>query len=268
MRKFVLLFPAATVAALCACINSTLPPNPFLTLTEDVLGVSISNGGGGTGGGGTGGGGSTTTRFRSDQVVTLANNDTQADLNVSFAAWVGVNSLRSAEQQDLLLSNGYVQLTREARIGVLSLPAGTFVFNGPGLAGATRFKIAPGEERSITLITPDQVLLYSAPPVSCEDVAFYFTINDELVRSPDEPSDPDGSLFDGATRDAGIKTLAQIDAYDCDPLAPGLFLKTGGGQKQANEFFEGEAIRCDFQLELADPRDPAGIVTVGTATGA
>lgn len=241
---------AAGGLGLIAACTPTSVPNPYLTLTENVLGVSVggnTNTNSGDGGIGVDAG----VRFRANQTITLTNTEDPfagftpgPDLNVSFAAWINVSSLRSAEQQDLLLSNNYVQLTREVRIGIITLPPGTFVYNGTGVAGATHFKIPPGGTESLSIITPDRILLYSAPPVSCEDPAFYFTTNDEIVRAPDN------GLREGAVRSNGVKTLAQIDAYQCDPLNPGLFLRSGGGALADNEYREGDTINVGFVLNV------------------
>src|SRR5262245_15956230 len=75
-------------------------------------------------------------QFRRSMTVTIANNDPDVELNIGMAAWVNTGSIRSANQQDALIDAGFVQLTREARIGdVFTLPPGTFVFNGAGNAG-------------------------------------------------------------------------------------------------------------------------------------
>jgi hypothetical protein len=258
---------AGGLGLLAACTPAPVP-NPYLTLTENVLGVTVgnnSNTNSGTGGGGVDAG----VRFRANQTITLINAEDPfpgftpgPDLNVSMVAWINVSSLRSAEQQDLLLSNNYVQLPREVRIGIITLPPGTFVYNGSGVAGATHFKIPPGGTESLSIVTPDRILLFSAPPVSCEDPAFYFTTNDEIVRSPQN------GIREGAVRSHGVKTLAQIDAYQCDPLNPGLFLRTGGGSLAPNEYREGDAISVSFLLNVplvAGDFPPAANVTIGGA---
>ena len=50
-------------------------------------------------------------------IVTLANNHPTAELNTSFAAWVNPNSIRSGQQQDELIANGFVQLNATVRLG-------------------------------------------------------------------------------------------------------------------------------------------------------
>ena len=244
------------------CIGNVIQPNPFLSLTEDILGVAQSTDTDTGGGGGTGA--ALTAQFRRTQTITLANQDDEADLNVSFAAWITVGSLRTAEQLDQLIANGYVQLSREVTLGTITLPPGTLVFGGPGVGGATPVVVSPGTTRTFSLISPDRVLLFSSPPVSCDTVAFFFSINGELVRTPDVPADTAGGLFEGATGSGPRKTLAQFNVYQCDPLSPGLFLKTGGGLKRGNEYFEGEAVRVDFLLDLPNVETSAAVVTIGS----
>lgn len=254
------LLAALSIAVLpggCGPVDST---NPFLTLTESVT-ADGSNVNDNTGTGG-GGGGVTVAVFRRDLAITFSNNNTDADADVSFVAWVASGSIRSAEQQDALLADGYVQLTREVRLGsVFTLPPGTFVYNGPGLAGATRVHLraagagangaADPTTQTFTIITPDVVLAFSQPPVSCDSVAFTYSrdgsvITDDFVEGGVGP-------FAGSNTTGGYKTFSQVDAYQCDPLRPGMFLKLGGGARQSNEFFEGQSIRFDFnQMPDAD----------------
>lgn len=205
--------------------------------------------------------------FRRSMTLTLANNHSTADANVSFAAWVNVSSIRSAEQQDALFNSGYVQLTREARIGdVYRLPVGTFVYNGPGNAGTTPLVIPPARSastqdptdetgggtttttptiRTFQFVTPDVVLVYSQPPVSCDTVAFYFTREGQVISE----ANADGretAVFFGATGLGGYKTLVQVEGYQCNPFRPGFHLKIGGGARTADEFIEGQDVRVDF----------------------
>lgn len=241
------IYGVAGLAALAAagCLQTGAERNPFLTLTE-TLGIStVTDPDEDTGGGGTPIGAEE--RFRRPMSVTFANNAAAGELNVSFVAWVETGSIRSAEQQDALLRGGYVQLTREVRIGsVFSLPPGTFVFNGAGAAGATAVRVpaagAAAATREFSLITPDVLLAFSQPPTSCDSVAFFFTVNGEPLSS----TDVNQGLFGGATGVGGLKTLAQVDAYQCEPLRPGLFIKLGGGAKRPNEYFEGASVRFDF----------------------
>lgn len=271
MRRVLQLIGLACTAAIAGCAT-TPGANPFLAAAE-FFGITASGNdgsGGGGGGGGGGSGGSGTARFRDTITLTLVNNAAEADLNVSFAAWVTSGSIRSADQQDALIAGGYVLLTREVQIGtVFTLAPGTFVFNGPGLAGATPLVIgaagvdAMGDPlpstRAVTLITPDVLLVYSEPPRSCESVAFSYTVDGFPLEI--EPVEGGlGEIFQGATGSGPRKTLAQIDAYQCQPLRPGLFLRTSGGARQSNEFIEGEDITIDFFLQ-ADANGRAATVS-------
>lgn len=242
-----LLFCSTVVAAMLTLVAGCVPGsvnerNAFLTLTE-TFGVPSSDDDQDRG---AAGGVSARTEFRRQMDLTFVNNHPEAALNVSVAAWVKISSIRSADQQDALLTNGYVQLTRQVDLGtVFTLPPGTFVFNGPGAAGATPIRLnraannAPTSE-TITLTTPDVVLVYSQPPISCDSVAFFYTIDDEVVFEDD--GNPSRRVF----AETGLKTLVQIDVYQCEPLKPGLFLKTGGGTRAPNEFFEGESATFNF----------------------
>jgi hypothetical protein len=268
MRSVLSLIAVVVAVALAGCLQTVSDErNAFLAFTE-TFGSSLTGDQPGGGGGG-GGGGGATDQFRAVLTLTLVNNNPVADLNVGFAAWVEASSIRTAEQQDALISSGYVQLTREERIGsVFILAPGTFVFNGPGKAGTTPLLIRPGQSSVTSMITPDVVLIYQAPPVSCETPAFSFT---EQGFPPDAttagalapgvaggPIDADSSSLDFF----GVKTLAQIDAYQCSPFRPGLFLKLSGGGRAANEFFEGEALQFDF-VRAPDAEGNAAFVTVG-----
>jgi hypothetical protein len=181
--------------------------------------------------------------FRRPITLSFTNNHDSANVETSFAAWVNVSSIRSAEQQDALLRGGYVQLSREIQLGsVFTLVPGTFVYNGAGFAGATPVTLAcPLSETAdrttsseFTLITPDVLLVFSQPPVSCDSVAFVFR------------SAISGAATGPSTGSGGFKTYAQVDVYECEPLRPGLFFKSGGGAKQPNEFFEGDSILFEF----------------------
>lgn len=230
--------------------------NPFLTLTEEFGSTSQDDdGSGGSGGGGSAAGDT----FRRSMTLTLENTEETAELNVSVAAWVNASSIRSAEQQDALIANGYVQLTQSVNIGtVYTLPPGTFVLNGPGLGGATTYTLGRVRDtpiiptsRQVSLIAPDVLLLFLMPPVSCDTPAFTFTIEGFPVDTDPpvvEGADAPISSSAGSYNDYGVKTLAQIDAYQCSPLKPGLFLKVGGGAQAANEFFEGDNVRATFSL--------------------
>lgn len=219
--------------------------NPFVTLAEE-FGAPVS---GEPQQPGQGGGDQNAGEFfRRDMTVTFANTHVDAELATSMVAWVNVGSIRTADQQDALLRDGYVQLTRETRLGnAFTLPPGTFVYNGAGFAGATLVHLGPTQAattlaamREIELITPDVILVFTQPPVSCENVAFSFLRDGEVVF------DDDGLITRRTFAEGGFKTLAQVDAYQCFPLRPGLFLKTGGGSREANEYFEGENVTITF----------------------
>jgi hypothetical protein len=240
---------------LAGCIPSTSERNPFWTVTETYgisAGTETEAPGGGPGAEAEG-------EFRRDLTLTLTNNHETANMETSFAAWVNVSSIRSAEQQDALLRGGYVQLNREIRLGTaFTLVPGTFVYNGPGLAGATPVTLAcPLTEtadrtlsREFTLITPDVILMFSQPPVSCDSTAFIF----DSVLVPGEET---------VTGAGGFKTLAQVDVYQCEPLRPGLFFRSGGGAKQPNEFYEGDSILFEFN-EAPDAGGNFAIVTISS----
>lgn len=201
-----------------------------------------------------GGGGQAATGvvFREPMTLVLANANADAELRVLLAAWVEPSSIRSAEQQDALLADGYVQLSRETRIGTaFTLAPGTFVLNGPGVANSTPFTIGTQDQVVLTLITPDVILAYLAPPVSCESPAFAFSQEGfppdaetaaTLVGGTAAPIAAETSSLDVL----GIKTLAQVNVYQCDPFRPGLFFRSGGGARAANEYGEGDAVRFDF----------------------
>jgi hypothetical protein len=246
--------------------------NPFLVATEN-FGTSIFRddeedraGAGAT----------AEAEFRRTLSLTLANWDADGELNTSWVAWVSPSSIRSADQQDALLSNGYVQLTRTVQLGtVFTLTPGTFVYNGSGFAGATVVRVdyatpgdsdtdpvTPTEVTFPDLITPDVLLVFSQPPVSCDTPAFFFTL-DGLPLDLTPEQDSLGAEFGGATGRGAVKTLAQFDAYQCSPLRPGLFFRPGGGAREDNEFFEGQDIRIDFTRVALGAEDLAAFVTVG-----
>ncbi|MBI5863743.1 MAG: hypothetical protein HZB38_04400 [Planctomycetes bacterium] len=228
--------------------------NAFLTLTEELGASSASRD---DSSGGSGSGQTTSGTFRRTMTITLENTTDEAELNVSVAAWVNTGSIRSADQQDALISSGYVQLTHEERIGTAyTLPPGTFVYNGSGPAGSTRFVVpratgGAASEDQMSLVTPDTILVYLMPPIGCETTAFVFTV--EGFPFDSDPPNVDGvgmgiAADAGAYNVLGTKTLAQIDAYQCSPFRPGLFLKVGGGAQESNEFSEGENVRVRFFL--------------------
>jgi hypothetical protein len=240
------------------CLPAFQERNAFWTLTETYGTISAT---GETGGGG--GAAEVEAEFRRTMTITFNNNHPTAQVDASFAAWVYSSSVHSADQQDALFRGGFVQLTHAVELGsAFTLPPGTFVFAGPGLAGALPVRLAcPLTEtgqglaitEAITLITPDVLLLFSQPPVSCDSVAFIFgnaTAGIPAVTGP-------------VTATGGYKTLAQVDVYECMPLRPGLFLKLGGGARAPNEYFEGEDVRFDFN-ENPDAEGNYAIVTIST----
>jgi hypothetical protein len=223
--------------------------------------------------------------FRRPTALTFAN--IQPDMEVSFAwlAWVNPSSIRSRAQEDALYRGGYIRLDQQVEIGsAFRLPPGTFVFNGPGLAGATAVTLrrastsAPADpnadgdqsagdtgltptEQTISLVTPDVILVAAAPPRSCDSAAFVFTDDEELRSIPAHqlsslafaPSTQQiGNAPTDRTNTLGIHTLAQVSAYQCAPFRPGLFLRRGGGGRLPNEFFEGDAIRFEFRNFATD----------------
>ncbi|MGD8451589.1 MAG: hypothetical protein PVJ57_07195 [Phycisphaerae bacterium] len=248
MKRMQILMCLSWFVGLAGCTGTSLELNPFLTLTEEFGYGSTDSATDNQGGQGIqleGG-------FRREATLTFQNNHATADLNVSFVAWVNVGSIRTAAQQDALLTGGYVQLGHEVRLGnAFTLPVGTFVYNGPGTAGATAVTLSsPGTDaeeptsQAFTLITPDVILAFVEPPVSCESVAFTYTRNDEPLETI-PVGGPLGPL-EGSTSGGPYKTLAQVDVYQCDPFEPGLFIRLGGGMREANEFVEGDEITFDF----------------------
>ncbi len=268
--KLILLAGAAQLAG----CGVPAERNPFLSFTEEfgfsVLGDTQTNQGSGAQGA------AAAARFRRTMTVTLANNSPTGALRVSLAAWVNTSSIRSADQQDVLLSNGYVQLTQEVKLGsAFSLPPGTFVFNGDGVAGASLIRLSPAggppetdpdggavtpSTSQLELVTPDVILVFLQPPTSCDTVAFVFEQDGEQL--PSEPISGVGGIFSGATGLGASKSLAQVDVYQCNPLRPGIFLKVGGGARQQNEYFEGENVRFDF-FRAANEAGDAAVVTIG-----
>ena len=257
--RAVLVLAALACASLSGCIGQSADTrNPFVTATEQF--GNVSSGADGADGGGSGV--AVEGQFRSSMTLTLANNHPFAELNTSFIAWVSPSSIGGQEDEDDLLRGGYVMLDAQIQVGSsLLLVPGTFVYNGPGVGGATAVRLDParaeiGDDGSFTLdpslavteefglITPDGILVYSQPPVSCENVAFFYTVDGDPLTSGYISTV--GSVFAGPENAGGLKTLAQVDAYQCDPFKPGLFLRVGGGSRNDNEYFEGEDIRFDF----------------------
>ena len=262
MRKISTLIGLATISFAAGCVNpfATLGPNAFLTLAEEFGAESSPTAitePTDTTGGSAGSGTSADAFFRQEMSLTLQNNDTTADLNVSLAAWILPSSLISTAQEDLLINAGFVPTTRLTAIGTLEIPVGAFVRNGGGFAGTENLSIAPMQAEQFTIVTPDVLLIYNDLPRSCESVAFEYQIGGEPVPSRlIVPGDSIGGETNnsslGATNSGGRKTLAQIDAYQCTPFMPGLYFRPGGGARSNNEFFEGQGVRVDFNLNVQD----------------
>lgn len=225
--------------ALAACGAADVGTiNPYQTLA-DTFGVTPV--GGPSTDGDRPSGDPVTGAFRAQLTVRFENTHTSAQVATSWVAWIEAGSVRSAQQEDDVFRAGYTRLTRELRLGsVFRLPIGTFVYNGPGFAGASPIRLGiPGKAvgsptAELSILTPDVFLLFSQPPVSCDSVAY------ELL-------DERGAVLTGpVTGPGGYKTFAQVDVYQCEPLRPGLFLKGGGGAAARNEFFEGGTVSFTF----------------------
>lgn len=270
VSKMLLLSGGIIFIAGCATASATRDINPYLTFSEAFgLSAVVPGEDDGEGGGGEQG----QALFRRMMTVTFNNNHSEAELNTKFLAWVRPGSIRSAEQQDLLLTDGYRQIGRQITLGTaLTLPVGTFIYDGGGFAGATNIFLGPAtgtgtaedpvepSSRSLQLITPDGLLIFSQPPVACDSVAFFYSENGEPLTS--ESVSGGVSPFEGATGDGGFKTFAQVDVFECDPFQPGLFIKLGGGTRQPNEFFEGDNVTLDFN-RVKDEDGDFAIVTIG-----
>ena len=210
-------------------------------------------------------------RFDGTSSIFFHNTFANADVNASFAAWVNVSSIRSADQQDALLASGFVQLTHEVKLGTAhTLPIGTFVFGGSGLAGATKVFLTPAQgganatvvaptTAAFTMPTPDAILVFVEPPVSCESVAFYYSLDGQPLTAAIGA----GGLFGGSTTTGPFKTMAQMNVYECSPFKPGLFFSQTGSNRQPNQFLEGQDITIDLN-PVADANGNFGIVTIGT----
>lgn len=238
-----------------ALLTSACTPelkNAFIAVTEEFGNLSSSDSGSGGGSGGESSG-SGTARFRDSMTITFTNvmqdpallEIVNPELNTSLVAWVLPSSIRSADQQDALLNDGYVATVSEIKIGTaFTLPPGTFVLNGAGTAGARKVLLGQGESETITFITPDAILIYDQPPTTCDSVAFYFTENGFLL---DEFLPGDYTYPDALTL-GSRKPLALVDAYACQPLRPGLFLRTTGAASGSNEYSEGQDVDVQFTL--------------------
>src|SRR5262249_46814886 len=148
----------------------------------------------------------------------------------------------------------------EVDIGsVYKLPPGTFVYNGSGIAGASRIMVPTPDNGqpntfSVELITPDVMLFFESPPVSCDSRGFTFTDQGFPLDATTTGlfyDAPDVHIAaDTAATDAlGIHTLAQYNVYQCEPLRPGLFFRVGGGTPEVNEYFEGQNVTIEFHSQ-------------------
>ncbi len=259
------LLMGGLLALVLGCDSLAVQVNPYLTLSE-FFGVPIERE---TGEGAAGGLGTEAT-FRRQLTVTFNNNNTDAEVDTSFVAWVNVSSIRSAQQQDALLIDGYRQLREGVSLGTaFTLPVGTYVYDGGGTAGATAVLLGPSQAEegevlpatmSLALTTPDAILVFSQMPVSCDSVAFILT--DDGAPLTAVPAAGPEAPYSGATGRGAFKTLAQVSAYQCDPFRPGLFFRQGGGAPEPNDYFEGEDITFDFNL-TPDANGDFCIVTIG-----
>ncbi len=282
-----ILLLSCGLAGLGGCPTTYTLRNPFLSYTEEygVAGASERQQADTSGQGAAG-----TETFRRSLTINLRNNHPDAELNSSLVCWVSVSSVRTAEQQDALLRDGYVQLTQEVRLGsAIVLPVGTYVYNGGGTAGAmtvfldraqalqtgqqqqgqtqtagqdTTTQTVTATTTSVTLPTPDGILIFVQPPVSCDSVAFYYTLNG--IPLPARPVAGSEGPYEGSSGAGPYKTLAQVDIYQCSPLRPGAYLSQGGAARQKNEYIEGEDVTFDF-LPEPDANDDFCTVAFGAA---
>jgi hypothetical protein len=236
-----------------ACTPAAVERNPFLGYTEE-FGIAAQQQ---TSQSSAAGGAAAQAPFRRNATLQFRNNHTSADLNVSLAIWVNVSSIRSAEQQDALLAAGFTQLRREMQLGTaFTLPVGTFWYDPNGSGGATPILLGPASvsttqqstpanptQQTITVPTPDAVLAFIQPPVSCESVAFFYSLNGQPLTS--EFIGGGIGPFSGSISTGPFKTMAQVDVYECNPLRPGVFFRQTGA-RQPNEFLEGNSITFDF----------------------
>lgn len=258
------------ILTVTGCATGLQGPNAFLTLAEQFGAASFGTQDQTTTGGAVN---DANVPFRQLMSLTLANTS-GSQLNVAFAAWVRPESISTREQEDTLFSGGYNRLDSEVRLGTaFVLPAGTFVLDNGGTAGAKTVRIEPAagandfdtmdngtNEVTERFITPDVLLIFQSPPDGCDSVAFSFTQGGLPVD--DLPVSGVSEIFAGATGANGLKTLAQIDAYQCDPFHPGLFFKSGGGARNDNEYFEGQSVRIEFSRVGFADTDAYAIVTI------
>ena len=267
MRTFFVGLTVLLVCAITGCGGAPTPANPFMTLAERSGAGASQN----RPSGGSSGQQAQSTAFRASMNVTF-NNNSGYELDTSFLAWVAPGGVRTAEQQEELLNSNYIQITEELRLGsAVTLGAGTYVYNGPGAAHVTPVHLEPSQagdgtagatlsSMTIRLVAPDGLLVFSQPPVSCGSVAFTFSQQGEPL-----PPVPAGyGIWNGATNTGGLKTLAQVSAYQCDPFKPGLFLYRSGGPRQSNEFLESDDITFEFRL-FPDENGYCANVTIGAS---
>ena len=285
--RFLWLGLVCSVLLTCVGCPSTTTGerNPFLSYVESFGASTGSTQTPSTGGAASGAGAEQI--FRLPMTLTFVNAYPNTVLETSFVAWVYVSSVRSAEQQDALLRQGYVQLNRELRIGTAyTLPLGTFVYNGSGTAGAGTVRLVTAAaqtgqgttgdgtgqgdstvqtsaSKTFELATPDQVLVFSQPPVSCDSVAFTF-YDPATALVFEGPStgylDTANGVWVGG---GGYKTLAQVDVYECDPFRPGLFFDPVGGARNANQYQEGDPITFTFRSTADLVTRAFAVVTIG-----
>lgn len=271
MRLILITACVVSLISVGGCPSTGGERSAFQTLTEEFGTASSTTSGSSSNSGGSGGV-SLSGKFRSEMTVRFVNHDIDLDVDTKIFAWVEPSSIISFEQQDALIDGGYVQIGRELKLGdAYTLVPGTFVLNGTGYAGATNIRVGPDSEFVTTIITPDVLLVADAPPYSCESIAFRFTSDGFLATTFTRTVEGEADAavrtnrFGNAQTDGPLKTLAQMDVYQCSPLQPGLFFRSGGGVRQPNEYFEGESVTFDlFPVPIAvGDTEAAGIVTIG-----
>lgn len=283
MKRIVLLTVAVAVWTLAGCpgTQDSGQVNPFLTLTErgffSTDTSDITTPGGGTGD-------DAEAVFRQDMQVQFVNLSTRYDLSFRYVAWVLPSSVSTTDEEEALINGNYVRLDQQLQLGsVFTLPEGTYIYNGPGFAGATRVLVpasiaaatdpddtdqdvtATLNEVVIRLITPDALLIFDDPPVGCDSIAFEYS-EDGRVVTDDPLIGGSTGVYEGATLGGGYKTLAQVDVYQCSPFRPGMFLRIGGGAPAANEFFEGQDLAFGFSAIPDDDGICCEVVSSDQAT--
>lgn len=255
--------------------------NPFSTLVEEGL-VAVPTtvpDGTPTGSGGVPIGAA----FRPNLSLQISNQGTLGELSTRFVAWVSLSSVPSEFDEDDLVASMYERLAEPLELGAaVTLPAGTWVYNGSGSGPIQTVRLASASaddaglitdtELNIDLLTPDGILFFLAPPESCDSKAFEFLNNGEVVRDPSIVTTDDGisaapNLFPIAESPlSGIKVLRQIEGYQCDPFRPGLFLFDGAGQLAPNEYLAGDTVQIAFFAGFELPSDPGLFATVGVSS--